>query len=281
METGFETIAPSHIAGEVMVPGPSYRAMVEEVFCTSKIIDFIPNLYELRSVKTEGEIEKIKIANEITVFGIREFMSSAQAGITEVELESKIYSAVHTGGVDYRDARSVNCWPLVMSGIRTAKAGLPFSLSEKRKIEEGDLVLLEMGVSVDGYWSDISRTVVAGSKNDRQDEIISLLSKAREEGINLLKPGILENEVDHQVRKVIEDGGYGKYFHHHTGHGIGFKYHEPYPFLHPDSKGILKKGMITTLEPGIYIEGFGGVRIEDDYLIGASGPENLTGGSSL
>ena len=122
---------------------------------------------------------------------------------------------------------------------------------------------------------------MVGSKNDRQDEIISLLNKAREEGIKLLKPGIFENEVDHQVRKVIKDGGYGKYFHHHTGHGIGFKYHEPYPFLHPDSEGILKKGMVTTLEPGIYIEGFGGVRIEDDYLIGACGPENLTGGSSL
>ena len=120
----------------------------------------------MRAVKTEGEIEKIKIANEITVFGIREFMSSAQAGITEVELESKIYHAVHAGDVAYCEARSVNCWPLVMSGTRAAKAGLPFSISKKRKIEEGDLVLLEMGVSVDGYWSDISRIVVVGSKND-------------------------------------------------------------------------------------------------------------------
>ncbi len=153
----------------------------------------------------------------------------------------------------------------------------PYLISTDRRLKEGDLVIIELGTVVDGYWSDLTRTVVAGDKaSQKQQEIYDLILAAQKAAMEKMLPGTAEKEVDQAARELIAKGGYGDHFVHHTGHSIGLRYHEPIPWLHPASEGILREGMVSTVEPGIYMEGFGGIRIEDDVAVFKEGAQYLS-----
>ncbi|MBE3089218.1 MAG: aminopeptidase P family protein [Actinobacteria bacterium] len=275
-EGSFETVAPAHMAGEVMVPSQITLNMLNSTLLNAEFIDATPMINKLRATKTRREIEKIKLANEIACFGLQEFLVGCEDGIKEAELESRVYSMIHTMGVGYKGAVSVCCWPNIMSGKRTSFAHRPYLISEDKFLKKGDLVVLELATVVDGYWSDLTRTKVVGKANKRQLEIFNVVEKAQDSAIKKIKPKVLERDVDKEAREFIKSNGYEDYFVHHTGHGIGFKYHEPYPFLHPEAVGVLQEGMVTTVEPGVYIEDFGGIRIEDDILVTSEGFEYLS-----
>ncbi|MEG3070472.1 MAG: M24 family metallopeptidase [Candidatus Syntrophopropionicum ammoniitolerans] len=159
------------------------------------------------------------------------------------------------------------------SGVRSA---LPHGVASSKTIAGGELVTFDFGAVYQGYHSDITRTVVVDSFNQRQQEIYQIVLAAQMNGVAAVKAGATAAEVDYAARSVIEEKGYGKYFGHSTGHGLGLNIHEN-PRLSIKDKTILTPGMVVTIEPGIYIEDWGGVRIEDTVLVEKSGCRVLTG----
>ncbi|MEG2338548.1 MAG: M24 family metallopeptidase, partial [Clostridium sp.] len=167
---------------------------------------------------------------------------------------------------------------IVASGERSA---LPHGVASDKVIENGDFVTLDFGCIYNGYCSDMTRTIVVGKASDKQREIYNLVLKANEEALKNIKPGIKCLELDKVARDIIIEGGYGECFGHGLGHGLGREIHEE-PRVSPKGETILEEGMVITDEPGIYIEGFGGVRIEDlivvtkdGYRVLSSSPKSL------
>jgi Xaa-Pro aminopeptidase len=156
---------------------------------------------------------------------------------------------------------------IIASGARSA---MPHGIASGKKIKKGDFVTLDFGAIVRGYASDITRTVVVGKASSRQKKIYSLVKRAQAAGIRKAKAGLQAADLDKHVRNIIDRAGYGKNFGHGLGHGLGLLVHD-LPRLSPLSEDKLKANMVLTIEPGVYLEGWGGVRIEDDVVITKSG----------
>ena len=144
-----------------------------------------------------------------------------------------------------------------------------------RQLKEGDFVLFDLGVVLDGYCSDITRTVAFGDINEQQREIYDTVLKAELAALEQSKPGTRIGDLDMTARDIITKAGYGDYFPHRIGHGLGISVHE-FPSMSQNNDGILKEGMVYTIEPGIYVPGVGGVRIEDDVVVTKDGYKTLT-----
>ncbi|MHB0868883.1 MAG: M24 family metallopeptidase [Chloroflexota bacterium] len=236
-------------------------------------VDCGPQLVELSGRKTEREIARVRVANEVADFGLEAFLRETVPGRRESEIAAAVESAIRIRGVGYKGVGNARGEAEVISGPRTGDAW-DFPTSSDRVVEEGDLVVIELAAVADGYWSDLTRTVVAGSANDEQLRLFAAQRAAFQAAFQAMKPGAFAREVDAIARDALEPFGLRELFAHHTGHGIGFRYHEPIPFVHPDSTGILQEGMITSLEPGVYGADFG-VRIEDNVVITPLGAESL------
>jgi Xaa-Pro dipeptidase len=236
-------------------------------------IDFGPQLVDLSGEKTEREIARIRVANEVADFGLAAFFRETIPGRTEAEIAAAVESAILTQGIGYKGIVHARGEAEVISGVRTGSAW-DFPTTTNRVVEKGELVLIEFAVVADGYWSDLTRTVVAGEMNDDQRRLALAQRAAYMAALQAMKSGVPDAEPDAAARKALEEFGMRDLFAHHTGHGIGFRYHEAIPSVHPDSKGILKTGMITSLEPGLYGGTFG-YRVEDNVLITSSGAEPL------
>jgi Xaa-Pro dipeptidase len=161
---------------------------------------------------------------------------------------------------------------IVASGPNSAN---PHHTTGDRRIEVGDLVILDGGAGIDGYCSDITRTVAVGALSEEGRTIYDLVLQANRAGVAAVRPEASGADIDAAAREVIERGGYGQYFVHRTGHGLGIEIHEP-PYLHSAEEEPLPEGATFTVEPGIYLPGIGGVRIEDDVVLTQSGGECLT-----
>src|SRR5690606_647026 len=148
--------------------------------------------------------------------------------------------------------------------------------STNRVIERGDLGMVEMATVVDGYYSDLTYMAVAGEPSARQREVHNTVLAAQQTAASALRPGVLGMEVDAAARTVLEDAGLGAYFVDVAGPGWGFRFRESTPFLLPGARMALATGMVTGIEPGVYIPGFGGMRIEDNVAVGEDGPEFLS-----
>lgn len=158
------------------------------------------------------------------------------------------------------------------SGIRSA---MPHGIATDKKIENGDFLTLDFGCVFEGYCSDMTRTVVVGKANDKQKEIYNTVLKAQTTAIDAIKAGMKCSEVDGVARKIITDAGYGENFGHSLGHSVGIEIHEN-PSFSPKSNAVVQNGNVITVEPGIYIDGFGGVRIEDLIVVQNGKAVNLT-----
>jgi Xaa-Pro aminopeptidase len=163
--------------------------------------------------------------------------------------------------------------PAVLSGENSA---LPHGSSGRRELAPGDLLIVDIGAAVGGYHADITRTYVVGAEPDaRQRELFEVVREAQRAGIAAAMPDTPCREIDRAARSVIEAAGLGANFVHRTGHGLGLEVHEP-PSLHARNDERLAEGAVITVEPGVYFPDYGGVRIEDDVVVTASGPEVLT-----
>jgi Xaa-Pro aminopeptidase len=225
-------------------------------------------LARLRVIKSEDEIGSIRKAASIVDRVVEHLGAIARPGVTEGELAAECSHRLRAEGGD-----ALAFEPLILTGPRAA---LPHGHSGPTELADGDLLVVDIGVTVDGYSADITRTFSVGaSPDERQREIFELVYAAEQAGIDAVRPGAPARAVDDAARSVIAEAGYGPNFIHRTGHGLGLETHEP-PYVTATNDELLEPGMVLTVEPGIYIEGWGGVRIEDDVVVREDGPEVLT-----
>ncbi|MFQ6076679.1 MAG: M24 family metallopeptidase [Candidatus Bathyarchaeia archaeon] len=222
----------------------------------------------LRRVKGREEVAYMRKAAELTDIAIKAGIEAVEPGVREHEVAAEIEYAMRTHGSEWYAFET-----LVASGPRSA---YPHGVSTSRTIRPGDFVIMDVGAVHRGYRSDITRTVVAGKPTPRQTEVYDLVLRAQEEAFQHIRAGVAGREVDAIARKIIMDAGYGDHFIHGLGHGVGLDVHEP-PRLSSTSEDVLEEGNVLTDEPGIYIRGHGGVRIEDTVLVHKDRGERLTG----
>jgi Xaa-Pro dipeptidase len=216
--------------------------------------------------KTLAEIERLERAARLTDEVTERAMAELRPGRTELEVAAAIDHLVAAAGGRLSFAT------IAQSGPNSAQ---PHMGPSGRALGAGDLVLLDFGAAVDGYKADITRTVVIGEPDDRQREVHALVLAAHDAAVAAVRPGATVGEVDEAARAVIRDGGLGDRFIHRIGHGLGLEAHED-PSLDPGGSAVLEPGMVITIEPGVYLPGWGGVRIEDDVAVEASGGRQLT-----
>lgn len=228
---------------------------------TDKIID------SFRAVKNEAEIENICKAQRIAEAAFDHILSFIKVGVTEKEVALELDHYMLSHGAD-----GLSFETIAISGANTSK---PHGVPTDKKIEHGDFVTMDYGAVVNGYHSDMTRTVAVGAASDEQKKIYKIVFEAQLAVLRVLKNGVKCSDADKAARDVITEAGYGEYFRHSTGHGVGIEIHEK-PFISPKSTATLRSGNVVTDEPGIYIPGKFGVRIEDMALITENGCKNLT-----
>jgi len=224
-------------------------------------------VWELRRVKDETELEKMRKAAQLTGEGVKIAVRTIRSGVREYEAAAEIEYAMRRLG-----SEGVAFDTIVASGVRSA---FPHGGCTDRKIQKGDLVVLDVGAKYQNYRSDLTRTFVVGEPSTKQRKIYDTVKRAQEKAFQSIRKGVKAKDADEVARKLIEKEGYGKYFVHSLGHGIGLETHEQ-PTLSRESKDVLMAGNVVTVEPGIYIVDFGGVRIEDTVLVKKDGAERLT-----
>ena len=247
----------------------SWRSLAKSLGGEKKLAIDPRFIRELRKVKGAEEIELMSKAAEYTSEGMRVACETVEAGIREYEVAAEIEYAMRKQGCSGTAFETI-----VASGVYSA---FPHGGCSDRKIREGDLVVVDVGATYKSYHSDMTRTFVAGKPSEKQKKLCQTVKTAQDEALEAVKPNVKARNVDAAARKIIADAGYGEYFVHSLGHGIGLEVHEP-PTLSPDSKDVLTAGNVLTVEPGIYLVGYGGVRIEDTVLVQRNGAEKLTKG---
>ena len=275
-EGNFEFVAPSWNAAEGMVPAADTLTLLRQTFVGKELVDVTRLLTTERMRKTSYEIERLEIASEISCFGLAAFQNAVEVGVSGVQLAAMVEQACMVKGTGYKKSVRVRAFAQVTTGaLETSVAHRPNVISTARTLEDGDLAVLELGLVADGYWADRTRVRIAGAALDEQIKIYETVRKAQEAAVAAIRPGVSARDVDASARSVIEDAGFGRYFPHVTGHGLGFGYHESAPILGPNSADVLEEGMMTSVEPGIYTTAFGGCRIEDDVIVMDDGPKVL------
>ena len=245
----------------------SYRSLAKELRGEAKLKAQNSLVWDLRKVKDEKELELMRKAGELTSEGMKVAYEVIKPGIKEYEVAAEIEYAMRRKG-SWGTAFDT----IVASGVRSA---FPHGGCLDREIRQGDLVVVDIGATYQHYHSDMTRTLVAGKPSEKQKKTYEIVKLAQEKAVQATKPKAKARDIDKIARKVIEDAGYGEYFVHGLGHGVGLEIHEP-PTLGPESKDKLKIGNVVTIEPGIYIVGFGGFRIEDTVLVQSRGAEKFT-----
>lgn len=229
--------------------------------------DIGPLLRSMRVNKSPEEVKRMQHAIHLIEEVLRQGLKSVKAGVTEIEIVAELEYLMKKLG-----AEGPSFDTMVLSGPKTA---LPHGAPGDRKIQHGDLLMFDMGVYANGYASDITRTFAVGEISSELKSIYNAVLEANLQGIQAIKPGVTLASVDQAARDAIEKAGYGPYFLHRLGHGLGIDVHE-YPSVHGNNSDLVQSGMIFTVEPGVYVAGLGGVRIEDDIFVTDNGVEVLT-----
>ena len=212
---------------------------------------------ELRMRKDQKELKLMEHAARVVDRVFEELLTWDILGMKEKELALKIELRIRelSDGISFE--------PIVASGENAAN---PHHLPGERRLRKGDMVILDYGAKWQGYCSDITRTIALGKPDERLLEIYEVVKNAQENAFKTVRKGVKAKDVDGAARGVIASAGYGDYFTHRTGHGIGLDVHEE-PYIGPDGEVVLENGMTFTIEPGIYVPGIGGVRIEGDVAV--------------
>ncbi len=224
---------------------------------------------EMRLIKGALEIDAIRAAAAVVSNGFKSLKRSLVVGKSEKEVGARLEASFKKHGADALSFDSI-----VASGARSALAhGKPTS----KIIKRSEFVVVDAGVELNGYNSDMTRTYVTGRPSRRQKQIYDVVRDAHDKAIEKIRPGIKARIVDRAAREHIRSAGFGACFGHGTGHGVGLKVHEA-PVIGPRSEQLLVEGMVFTIEPGIYVPGFGGVRLEDMVAVTPGGCELITDG---
>ncbi len=242
----------------------AWKGMQE--FIPAELVPTRDVVERMREVKTPEEIRKLGIACDIASRAFDKILKDIRAGITEKELAAKLSYYMVMEGADTKPYGNI-----LISGARTS---LLHGIPGKKAIEYGDFVLMDYGCQYDGYLSDMTRTVVVGRADEKQREVYELCRRMTEETEEMIRPGVTGTECYDASLKAIEGTEYFPYHYGGVGHGIGLFVHE-LPFIGKNSKARLQENSVMTVEPGIYIPGWGGVRIEDQGIVTENGYKNL------
>jgi len=233
----------------------------------AKLIPMNEKIHSFRSVKEDWELERMRRAQDITDKAFSEVLGRIRVGMTEKELLAELIYCLYKNGSD-----GLAFDPIVVSGPNTS---LPHGVPGDRVIREGDFITMDFGAMCQGYCADMTRTVAVGYATEEMKKVYDTVLRAQLAGIAATKAGVTGRDVDAAARQVITDAGYGKYFGHGYGHSIGMECHEM-PSCNPGGSKIMEENMIASAEPGIYLPGKFGVRIEDLLIFKAGGSENIT-----
>ena len=212
----------------------------------------------LRTVKTAEELGKIRMSVALNEEVFQDVYRKLKPGQTEREVAIAIETVMKRKG-----AEGVAFPPIVAAGPNGA---LPHAVPTDRPVREGETIIIDMGLKLNGYCSDMTRTVVLGKPDDRTREVMRIVRKAQLNALRIIRAGITAREADRAARKIIDEAGYGRFFGHGLGHGVGLAVHES-PSLNRRRRNRLRAGMVVTVEPGIYIPGWGGVRLENMAVV--------------
>ncbi len=228
----------------------------------------LPGIVEsLRAVKDRAELARIETAANIADTALASVVPMLRPGTSESHVQQALDGAIRSAG-----APGPAYDTIVASG---PNAALPHATPTDRRLESGDLVIIDVGAMVDGYRSDMTRTFVLGEPSDRAAAMLEAVERSQAAGAAAVAPGVGAGEIDKACRSVLDDSGMGDAFVHGTGHGVGLDIHE-LPHLAPGSAAALEPGNVLTVEPGVYVPGFGGVRVEDLLVVTDSGCRPLT-----
>jgi Xaa-Pro aminopeptidase len=221
----------------------------------------------LRCTKDQAEIGRVSAAQDLTDDAFDHILEFMSEGMTETQIALELEFYMRSNG-----SEGVAFPPIVASGPNSA---LPHAHPGTRRVARGDFLKMDFGARVGGYCADMTRTIVIGAADDRQREIYATVLAANLAGIAAVRPGLPGRDIDAAARSVIAAAGFAENFGHGLGHGVGLEVHEQ-PGLGARSEGLVPLGSVVTIEPGVYVPGFGGVRIEDLVVVEKAGPHVLT-----
>jgi len=273
-------VAPAYT--QMSFPGGGTLDLVRELLPEARVRVATQTLTTLSAAKTTYELERIRMAEAAAIEGFHAARAAIRPGATEAEVAGAAYSAILQAG--YRQAPNghVLAHLHVMSGPRAAEAYRAFNLTSGAQLAKGATVSVQMEVAIDGYWAELTRAFFAGSVDDTWQRAHAACIRAQDAALARIHDGISGREVDEAARSVMKDAGFGNEFKHGLGHGCGFQAinHAAEPVLHPVSQSILRSGMVHNIEPAVYREGIGGIRLNDNVAIRADGYELLSSGLS-
>lgn len=233
----------------------------------AKLLPFNEKISGFRHVKEEWELERMRKAQDITDKAFSEVLTKIETGMTERELQAELIYCLYKNGADMPSFD-----PIVVSGPNTS---MPHGVAGDRVIQDGDFITMDFGALYAGYCADMTRTVAVSYVTDEMEKVYNIVLKAQLAGIAATKAGVTGKEVDAAARQVIIDAGYGPYFGHGYGHSLGMEIHEA-PNCSPSGETVMQPGVVSSAEPGIYLPGKFGVRIEDVVIFREDGCENIT-----
>jgi Xaa-Pro aminopeptidase len=245
----------------------SHRALKENLAADVTLVPLENETKNLRAIKDTQELELIKKAIDISSRAFQHMIAMTREGAVEKDLALEMEFFMKRNGADVLGFDII-----VASGKRSA---LPHGKASEKRIAKGDLILFDYGLRYQGYHSDETCTAICGEPSPEQQKIHQVVKEAHDKAIEMVRPGIPIRDIDAAARDHIRDCGYGDYFGHGLGHGVGLNVHED-PFVNADNKDLLQEGMVFTIEPGVYIPDQGGVRLEDMVRVTAHGAEMLT-----
>ncbi|MFY9531647.1 MAG: Xaa-Pro peptidase family protein [Candidatus Acidiferrales bacterium] len=243
----------------------AFRGMAKEV------VDATPLLADVRAIKTGQEIERMKLANELAAAGMEYARAQIKPGMKESEVAAMIEGHIHAIGVGYKGKVAMaRAFTLVWSG----KGIATFTATSHRPIQANEPTLVEIWVCADGYWTDLTKNLCLGKLTAEYDKLLEQLLKVFNEAASYAREGASLAELDRMIRRGIDAAGYTGQPSHPVAHGVGARAHEP-PYAHQAVPGIMRKGMVLAIEPGVYWESGGGLRLEDNFWITDKGNEKL------
>lgn len=276
IEGGRTPIIPAYT--QVGIPGSETRDLLHLLLLGGEFRDATSLLDELSAIKTEDELAAIRRSEAVACQGFAAAREAIRVGATEANVSAATYAALLRVGYAAPGAHHVQPSVHVMAGPRAALAYRAFNLTSNATIREGDTVTVQMEIGVNGYWAELTRTFFAGSISEEWRRAHQACVAAQDAALQQICDGAPARSVDAAARQVMEQAGFGAAFKHGLGHGFGFQAinHAAAPVLHPASHAVLHTGMVHNMEPAVYLDGKGGLRLNDNVAVRPDGHELLS-----
>jgi Xaa-Pro dipeptidase len=274
-EGSMELLSTNYQRRELWSVGLPFYQGLRGAFPRAEIRDISPLMFDTRSIKTPNEVDMMKIVNRIADIGLEAFHKAIREGMREVDVQATVEHELITKGVGCSGVERLVPLAFVMSGRNSADAYKAFNVSTENRLKMGDLVLIELNVNAEGYWSDTTRVYVLGTPTERQKKFFDVVIEAQQVAIDRIEDGVPASEVNEAAFDIVKKHELTQYLRHRLGHGTGCGLHEPIPAIHRASKHVLRANMVHSVEPGLYDPNLGGVRIEDMVLDTKHGAERL------